>query len=354
MTPSTTSSPSSTPTDPSSDDAGAAATGTVRRGPRAGSASASGTTSRTPACSSRPCRTARGARSRGQPSNERLEFLGDAVLGLVVAEHSYRAYPDLPEGPLAKVRAAVVNTAVLAEVAHELELGDALLLGPGRGRVGRPDQGVDPGQRRGGRDRGGVPRRRLERGAGLVLRLLDDASRRPRRPGRAMTRPAAGARLHRGAGQPRYEVEGPGPTMPAATAARVLVAGSDTGRGRSSKKDAEQAAARQAFEALQSGQGSRGERRRAPAVPVATDCTMGGAVPELPEVETHPAGPRPRGRGPADQDRRGEREASVRRHKSRGSSGPGSRATSRSRQPRSASTCCSGSTATTSSWSTWA
>ena len=48
---------------------------------------------------SRPCPTARGAPSRtGAPSNERLEFLGDAVLGLVVAEHSYRTYPDLPEG----------------------------------------------------------------------------------------------------------------------------------------------------------------------------------------------------------------------------------------------------------------
>src|ERR1700759_2470765 len=45
----------------------------------------------------------------GAPSNERLEFLGDAVLGLVVAEHSYRLYPDLPEGQLAKIRAAVVN-----------------------------------------------------------------------------------------------------------------------------------------------------------------------------------------------------------------------------------------------------
>ena len=67
----------------------------------------------------------------GAPSNERLEFLGDAVLGLVVAEHTYRRYPDFPEGKLAKVRAAVVNARVLADIAHELGVGDVLLLGKG-------------------------------------------------------------------------------------------------------------------------------------------------------------------------------------------------------------------------------
>ena len=71
------------------------------------------------------------AEKGGIPSNERLEFLGDAVLGLVVAEHCYRAYPEMPEGALAKVRAAVVNTTVLAEVAAGLDVGAALLLGRG-------------------------------------------------------------------------------------------------------------------------------------------------------------------------------------------------------------------------------
>ena len=47
----------------------------------------------------------------GNPSNERLEFLGDAVLGLVVTDHIFRTYPDLPEGELAKVRASVVSSA---------------------------------------------------------------------------------------------------------------------------------------------------------------------------------------------------------------------------------------------------
>ena len=57
----------------------------------------------------------------GLPTNERLEFLGDSVLGLVVTEELYRRHPDLPEGQLAKLRAAVVNSRALAEVARALE-----------------------------------------------------------------------------------------------------------------------------------------------------------------------------------------------------------------------------------------
>src|SRR5690606_35529429 len=72
----------------------------------------------------------------GHASNERLEFLGDAVLGLVVTDHIFRAYPDLPEGELAKVRAAVVSAAALAEVALELGLGPELRLGKGEDASG--------------------------------------------------------------------------------------------------------------------------------------------------------------------------------------------------------------------------
>lgn len=67
----------------------------------------------------------------GLPHNERLEFLGDSVLGVVVTEYLYRTYPDFPEGRLAKLRAAVVNAQSLAAVARGLELGDELLLGRG-------------------------------------------------------------------------------------------------------------------------------------------------------------------------------------------------------------------------------
>src|SRR5690349_2522500 len=57
----------------------------------------------------------------GLPTNERLEFLGDSVLGLVVTEELFRRHPDLPEGQLAKLRAAVVNSRALAEVARGLD-----------------------------------------------------------------------------------------------------------------------------------------------------------------------------------------------------------------------------------------
>jgi ribonuclease III len=74
------------------------------------------------------------------PSNERLEFLGDAVLGLVIAEHIYHRYPELHEGNLTSLRAAVVRTQTLARLAANLHLGDYLLMsrgeeaGGGRGR----------------------------------------------------------------------------------------------------------------------------------------------------------------------------------------------------------------------------
>ena len=67
----------------------------------------------------------------GLPTNERLEFLGDAVLGLVVTDTLFRAHPDLPEGQLAKLRSAVVNAKALADVGRDLELGDHIRLGRG-------------------------------------------------------------------------------------------------------------------------------------------------------------------------------------------------------------------------------
>src|SRR5438045_3544663 len=76
------------------------------------------------------------AETPGSASNERLEFLGDAVLGLVVTDHLFRTYPDLPEGELAKVRASVVNSAALAELALSLDIGTALFLGKGEDQSG--------------------------------------------------------------------------------------------------------------------------------------------------------------------------------------------------------------------------
>jgi ribonuclease-3 len=67
----------------------------------------------------------------GLPTNERLEFLGDSVLGIIVTEHLYRAHSDVPEGDLARMRAATVSQKALASVARELGLGDYILLGRG-------------------------------------------------------------------------------------------------------------------------------------------------------------------------------------------------------------------------------
>ena len=76
----------------------------------------------------------------GIPTNERLEFLGDAVLQLVATESLFADNPDLPEGRLAKMRAAVVNTRALASVARERGLGEFLLLGKGEVSTGGRDK----------------------------------------------------------------------------------------------------------------------------------------------------------------------------------------------------------------------
>jgi ribonuclease-3 len=76
----------------------------------------------------------------GLPNNERLEFLGDSVLGLIVTDSLYAAHPDLPEGQLAKLRAAVVNMRALADVARTLGLGGYIFLGRGEESTGGRDK----------------------------------------------------------------------------------------------------------------------------------------------------------------------------------------------------------------------
>ncbi|HMK98982.1 MAG TPA: ribonuclease III [Acidimicrobiales bacterium] len=200
------------------------------------------------------------AEAGGLPSNERLEFLGDAVLGLVVAEHTFRAYPELPEGSLAKVRAAVVNTNVLAEVAVQLELGQMVLLGRGEDASG-------------GRHKASILANSVEAligalyldqgweaAAALVLRLLGARiAEAAAGPGAEDFKTRLQELVIRRAGElPRYEVDGAGPDHARRYTAAVFVGGSKAGFGEGrSKKDAEQAAARQAWEAL-TGPAARG------------------------------------------------------------------------------------------------
>ena len=201
------------------------------------------------------------AEAGGTPSNERLEFLGDAVLGLAVAEHCYRAYPDLPEGALAKVRAAVVNTGVLAEVAAELDLGAALLLGRGEDASG-------------GRRKASILANAVEAvigavyldggwepATGLVLGLLGDRiAEAAAGPGFDDFKTRLQELVLRRMGQlPRYDVEGTGPDHARRYRAALFVAGRQLGSGEGrSKKDAEQAAARAALAAIGNEMGQRG------------------------------------------------------------------------------------------------
>jgi len=75
-------------------------------------------------------------RSFGKPNNERLEFLGDALLGAVIAELLYEVHPKASEGELSRLRAQLVNGQALAVVARELEIGDSLKLGTGELKTG--------------------------------------------------------------------------------------------------------------------------------------------------------------------------------------------------------------------------
>src|SRR5580693_7003576 len=194
-----------------------------------------------------------GEQEGGAPSNERLEFLGDAVLGLVVAEYCYERYPEFPEGKLAKVRSAVVNARVLAMVAGRLGVGDVLLLGRGEeGSGGRTkasiladafeavlgavylDAGWDAAQRLVLRELGGAIERAGEE--------PDDFDHKSRLQEKA---------VRDGEGTPRYVVVGSGPDHDRAYVAEVFLAGKSMGRGEGrSKKDAEQEAARRAWEEL--------------------------------------------------------------------------------------------------------
>lgn len=75
-------------------------------------------------------------RSAAKVHNERLEFLGDAVLGMVIAESLYQKFPQLPEGKLTRLRSDLVKGQTLADIARELDLGHLLKLGPGERKSG--------------------------------------------------------------------------------------------------------------------------------------------------------------------------------------------------------------------------
>lgn len=186
-------------------------------------------------------------------SNERLEFLGDAVLGLVVTVYVYDEFPDLPEGELAKLRASVVNAEVLAQVGAELGIGPALLLGKGEHGSG-------------GRDKPSILADAVEAviaavyldggwdaAHDLVLDLLEDRIRAEATgPGGQDYKTRLQELAARNFDQlPRYQVRAEGPDHSKRFFAAVRLDGEIRGEGEGrSKKQAEQAAARAAWEGL--------------------------------------------------------------------------------------------------------
>jgi ribonuclease-3 len=194
------------------------------------------------------------AETEGAESNERLEFLGDAVLGLVVTDHLFRTYPDLPEGELAKVRASVVNSAALAEVAADLDIGAALLLGKGEDQSGgreKPSILADAMEAVIGAvylDGGWEPSAELV--MGLLGERIEEAAAGP--GGQDYKTRLQELSAHRFEHLPKYEVHDDGPDHAKRFYATVTLGGEVQGNGEGrSKKQAEQAAAREAWLALQ-------------------------------------------------------------------------------------------------------
>lgn len=183
-------------------------------------------------------------------NNERLEFLGDAVLGIVVTDMAFREFDDMSEGELAKLRAAIVNMGALADVARDLGLGRFILLGKGE-------------EMSGGRDKSSILADALEallgaiyldRGQAIATKVIVRLFR-PRmiayvrgegaRDYKTILQELASADLHE---LPEYRISERGPDHEKEFTATVFLAGTAWGRGMGrSKKEAEQQAAHEAF-----------------------------------------------------------------------------------------------------------
>lgn len=189
----------------------------------------------------------------GLPHNERLEFLGDSVLGLVVTDTLYTTHPDVPEGQLAKLRSAVVNMRALADVGRTIGVGDYLFLGRGEETTG-------------GRDKDSILADAVEAvigavyaGSGLVAAtalihsFFDPLIARAARLGAGLDWKTSLQELSAAhdLGVPEYQLSDDGPEHAKTFTARVFIGGTVHGEGTGrTKKDAEQEAASTAWEAI--------------------------------------------------------------------------------------------------------
>jgi len=186
------------------------------------------------------------------PHNERLEFLGDSVLGQAVTVRLYTQHPELDEGSLAKRRASVVSTVALAEVARAIGLGRFVRLGRGE-------------QLTGGDDKDSILADTMEALIGatylsagqdaataLVLRLVEPLLADPERYGAAIDPKTSLQELAAAQGRPApvYEVASSGPDHARTFTAVVTVGDESTEGTGTSKKQAEMAAALQAWQRL--------------------------------------------------------------------------------------------------------
>lgn len=191
--------------------------------------------------------------SGGLPTYERLEFLGDSVLGLIVTAELYQRYPDLPESRLSPLRSGIVNTVALAEVARALGLGSHIKIGKGE-------------ESSGGRDKASILADSLEALFGALY--LDKGFEESRKIILPLISPVINSALEKGAGLdgktalqellaernlgvPEYVVHDSGPDHDKDFVAQVLVHGKVVGQGKGkSKREAEQIAATMAFASL--------------------------------------------------------------------------------------------------------
>ncbi|MCZ4550302.1 ribonuclease III [Williamsia sp. 1138] len=190
------------------------------------------------------------------PTNERLEFLGDSVLGVVITEQLYRTHPDRPEGELAKIRASVVNMHALAAVAKGLGpggLGAHLRLGRGEEMTG-------------GRDKASILadgmealigaihlEHGLETARTTVLALFEPALNRSAALGAGLDWKTSLQELtaEKGLGVPAYQITSTGPDHCKEFTATVMVGGDSMGSGVGrTKKEAEQIAASTAWKEI--------------------------------------------------------------------------------------------------------
>lgn len=191
--------------------------------------------------------------SGGLPTYERLEFLGDSVLGLIVTSELYQRYPDLPESRLSPLRSGIVNTVALAEVARALGLGSHIKIGKGE-------------ESSGGRDKSSILADALEALFGALY--LDKGFEATKNIILPLIAPVINSALEKGAGLdgktalqellaeqnmgvPEYVITDSGPDHDKDFVAKVVVHGKVVGEGAGkSKREAEQIAATMAFTTL--------------------------------------------------------------------------------------------------------